>query len=66
MNCQPLVPGRWFEACARDSNLDTTQYINAIILAGIASNAKLGYAFIPVPSEMRELLPPHVFDRLTM
>jgi hypothetical protein len=65
MNGQPMVPDRWFEACARDIGLDEVQYINAIALAGIASNAKTGHAYISMPREMSKLLPLAILERLT-
>jgi len=65
MNGQPMVPDQWFEACSREAGLDDVQYINAIALAGIASNAKTGHAYITIPREMARLLPRSVFERLT-
>jgi D-alanine-D-alanine ligase len=64
INGQPMVPDRWFEACARGAGLDEIQYINAIALAGIVSNAGIGHAFVPIPQDMVDLLPSHVVDRL--
>jgi D-alanine-D-alanine ligase-like ATP-grasp enzyme len=65
MNGQPMVPDRWFEACSREAGLDEVQYINAIALAGITSNAKTGHAYISMPREMAKVLPIQVLERLT-
>jgi len=65
MNGQPMVPDRWFSACAADAGLDEAQYLNAIVLASMTANARSGYAFIPAPPEMRTILPAQVFERLT-
>lgn len=65
MNGQPMVPDRWFEACAREAGLDEVQYLNAIALAGIASNAKIGHAYITMPREMAKILPIQILERLT-
>jgi D-alanine-D-alanine ligase len=64
MNGQPMVPDRWFEACAREAGLDSRQYPCAIALAGIEGNAETGHAFIPIPRDMKKILPPLVFERL--
>jgi len=64
MNGQPMVPDRWFEACACEAGLDERQYINAIAMAGIAGNARAGYAFIPIPQEMEKMLPNSIIERL--
>jgi D-alanine-D-alanine ligase len=66
MNGQPMVPDRWFEACSREVGLDDVQYINAIVLAGIASNARTGHADISIPREMTQLLPQRILERLTI
>jgi D-alanine-D-alanine ligase len=65
MNGQPMVPDRWFEACSREAGLGEVQYINAIALAGIASNAKTGHAYISTPREMASILPLPILERLT-
>lgn len=65
VNGQPMVPDRWFEACAREAGLSEEQYLNAIILSSIAWNAENGNAFISVPLEMRAILQPEILGRLT-
>ena len=40
INGQPMVPDKWFEACARGVGLDKGQYLNAIFLSGIARNLR--------------------------
>jgi D-alanine-D-alanine ligase-like ATP-grasp enzyme len=65
LNGQPIVPDRWFEACALEADLDARQYLCAILLAGIVGNARTGHAFIPVPREMARALPGRVYERLS-
>lgn len=65
LNGQPMVPDRWFEACAREAGLDGTQYIEAIALAGISGNARIGHAHIPIPREMARTMPRPILERLT-
>ena len=36
INGQPIVPDRWFEACAQEAGLDEDGYIQAIFAAGIS------------------------------
>jgi len=64
MNGQPMVPDRWFEACASEAGLDARQYLQAIVLAGIVGNAETGHAFIPIPREMAKAVPHGVYERL--
>jgi D-alanine-D-alanine ligase len=64
MNGQPMVPDPWFAACAREAGLDEVQYINAIALAGISGNARLGHAYISIPKEMAHALPSAILERL--
>jgi hypothetical protein len=40
INGQPMVPDRWFAACARTKNLDDDQYLNAIFWAGLVRTAR--------------------------
>jgi D-alanine-D-alanine ligase len=65
LNGQPMVPDRWFAACASESGLDDVQYINAIAYAAISRNAMSGYAYIAMPREMEELLPRSIAKRLS-
>jgi D-alanine-D-alanine ligase-like ATP-grasp enzyme len=64
MNGQPMLPDRWFEACAMEAGLDGRQYLQAVVLAGIDGNAETGHAFIKVPREMEKSVPRGVFERL--
>jgi D-alanine-D-alanine ligase len=64
INGQPMVPDRWFEACGKGLGLDSQQYLQAIILAGIGGNARLGHAFIPVPPSLVRALPGGIVDQL--
>ena len=66
MNGQPMVPDRWFAACAMEAGLDEDQYLNAIVLASMLGNAKSGYAFVPLAREMQALLPKPILERLML
>lgn len=65
LNGQPMVPDRWFEACAAAAGLGERQYLNAIMLASMSGNARTGHAFIPIPRLMERILPKGVFERLS-
>jgi D-alanine-D-alanine ligase len=65
MNGQPMVPDRWFEACACEAGLDSRQYLCAILLSGIVGNAETGHAFIPIPREMERILPRRIYEKLS-
>jgi D-alanine-D-alanine ligase len=65
MNGQPMVPDRWFEACALEAGLDARQYLCAILLAGMVGNAETGHAFIPIPRELEAILPRAVYEKLS-
>ena len=65
VNGQPMVPDKWFEMCAKGSGLETDQYISAIFLAGIVRNLRSGVGGLSIPSPMKELLPPEIYDYLT-
>jgi len=43
INGQPMIPDKWFEACAQGVGLNTAQYINAIFFAGLQRNIHAGY-----------------------
>ncbi len=58
VNGQPMVPDRWFEACAAGAGLGNSQYLQAIALAAMARAADSGLAFIPITRELRGALPP--------
>jgi D-alanine-D-alanine ligase len=64
INGQPMLPDSWFEACAREAGLGPTQYLQAVIVAGIRGNAQTGHAFIPLPRAMARALPPELLARL--
>jgi D-alanine-D-alanine ligase len=65
INGQPMIPDRWFEACASGLGLNTTQYINAIFLSGIVRAISLGKKIVKIPPEMYEVVPSKVFSVLT-
>ncbi len=65
INGQPMIPDRWFEACAGGLGLNTTQYINAIFLSGIVRAISLGNKTVNIPPEMYEVVPLKVFSVLT-
>jgi D-alanine-D-alanine ligase len=64
INGQPMVPDRWFEACARGGGLDAEQCLNAIYLAGITRNNLNGFHDIRVPGKMVEALPGDIYRQL--
>jgi D-alanine-D-alanine ligase-like ATP-grasp enzyme len=57
INGQPMVPDKWFEACAKGAGLSKSQYLNAIFFAGIQRCKEEGYPHLQVPDEMIKLLP---------
>lgn len=65
INGQPMVPDRWFEACARGAWLDTDQYLNAIFLAGIVRNMQNGHEHLQIPGKMVEILPGNIYRRIS-
>ncbi|KAF0111714.1 MAG: D-alanine--D-alanine ligase [Chloroflexi bacterium] len=65
INGQPMIPDKWFEVCASGVGLDSSQYINAIFLAGIVRNIEQGISNLIIPSEMRQHLPSSIFNMLT-
>jgi hypothetical protein len=62
---QPYIFDRDFEACSNEAGLNKEQYPNAVILASIIGNLKLGHTFIPVPHELKLLIPAEIFAKLT-
>ena len=64
INGQPIVPDKWFDACARGVGLDRLQYVNAIFLAGIIRNIEQGKANLIIPLEMKQILPKSILDVL--
>jgi D-alanine-D-alanine ligase len=65
INGQPMVPDRWFDACARGVWLDTDQYLNAIFLAGIVRNIQNGHEHLQIPGKMVEILPGNIYRRMS-
>ena len=57
INGQPMIPDKWFEACAQGVGLNTAQYINAIFFAGLQRNIQAGYHHLKVPEKLNKLLP---------
>jgi D-alanine-D-alanine ligase len=66
VNGQPMVPDRWFEACARGAGLDTDQYLNAIFLAGIVRNTYNGHPGMQIPGGLSEILPGDIYRQLNL
>jgi D-alanine-D-alanine ligase-like ATP-grasp enzyme len=64
INGQPMIPDRWFEACARGAGLDTDQYLNAIFLAGMVRNMQNGHATLQISGKMVEILPGDIFREI--
>jgi D-alanine-D-alanine ligase-like ATP-grasp enzyme len=61
INGQPMIPDRWFDACACGVGLNTTQYINAIFLSGIVRIMAQGNKVVKIPPKMHEVVPSKVF-----
>ena len=64
LNGQPMVPDRWFEACAAGAGLDAGQYLRAIIFAGMARILEEGQSFMRIPAKLAASLPEAVLKRL--
>jgi D-alanine-D-alanine ligase-like ATP-grasp enzyme len=64
INGQPMIPDRWFEACARGVGLNQTQYINAIFLSGIVRSIAQGNITVYIPPEMYKIIPSKVISIL--
>lgn len=65
INGQPMVPDRWFEACACSAGLNHEQYLIAIFLAGINRLIKNGNSKLSIPAKMERILPRIVYQLLT-
>jgi len=64
INGQPMIPDRWFEACASGVGLNQTQYINAIFLSGIVRAIAQGNKTVYIPPEMYEIISSKVISIL--
>ena len=64
LNGQPMVPDRWFEACAAGAGLDAGQYLKAIVFAGMARILEEGQSFMRIPAQLAASLPEAVLKRL--
>ena len=60
INGQPMIPDKWFEACAQGIGLNKTQYLNAILFAVIQRNTHSGYHHLKVPEKLNRLLPEEI------
>lgn len=65
INGLPMIPDKWFEVCANGAGLNSTQYVLAILLAGIVRNMRSGIGKLEIPDEIRDNLPEEVFNTLT-
>jgi D-alanine-D-alanine ligase-like ATP-grasp enzyme len=59
INGQPMVPDMWFGACAQGAGLDTSQYLNAIFLAGLTRLNQEGQE-LSIPQAMVDMLPSRI------
>ncbi|MGV8025263.1 MAG: hypothetical protein AB2L18_01745 [Anaerolineaceae bacterium] len=66
INGQPMIPDKWFEECAKGVQLNTNQYISAIVLSGLVRNSRKRKKNLQVPPLLREFLPTKVFRKLTV
>ncbi|MGA2546603.1 MAG: hypothetical protein ABSF43_08660 [Rectinemataceae bacterium] len=57
INCQPMVPDRWFESCASCAGLGPNNYPVAIVLAAVARLQREGRSLPPIGDRLRSLLP---------
>jgi len=64
INGLPMVPDKWFEVCASGVSLDSEQYIDAIIMAGMGRAIKNRKRDMQVPLQMAQILPASIFARL--
>jgi D-alanine-D-alanine ligase len=64
INGQPMVPDRWFEACARGGGLEVEQYLNAIYLAGITRNRQHEFHLLQAPGKMAKAIPGDIYRHL--
>ena len=60
INAQPMVPDRWFEACASGGGMGPKEYPVAIILVAIARLTEEGRRFPPMDDSLRVSLPDEV------
>lgn len=65
INGQPMIPDRWFEACAFNVGLNQEQYINSIFLAGIVRLIHAGWIGLKIPENMEKIIPRPIFQLLT-
>jgi D-alanine-D-alanine ligase-like ATP-grasp enzyme len=65
VNGQPRLPDPWFEACSSGGGLDSEQYLAAVALAALHRHRSAGPGRLGIPSALRAMLPPAVFERLT-
>ena len=63
INGLPMIPDKWFEACAQSVQMTEDQYLNAIFLSCILRKQAEGKN-IQVPVEMRRMLPQQVLTSL--
>jgi len=64
INGQPMIPDKWFEACASGVGLDSDQYLNAIFLASIVRNNYQGKSNLNIPVKMKQHLPKLILERI--
>lgn len=63
INGLPMIPDKWFAACAQGAQMTEDQYLNAIFLSCILRKQAEGKD-IQVPVEMRRILPRQVLTSL--
>ena len=64
INGQPMLPDKWFAACARSKNMRDDQYVNAIFLAGMVRHIRQRLAKNDIPIEMQKFLPEQIYHQL--
>jgi len=63
INGLPMIPDKWFEACAKGMRMQGNQYLNAIFLSSLL-RARTEGKLLEVPAEMKKALPRRVLDAL--
>ena len=64
INGQPMIPDKWFGACAATVGINTSQYINAIFCSGISRLVAEMNLLCPFPKKMCNLLGENIVSRI--
>lgn len=64
INGQPMVPDKWFGSGAWGAGMDESQYLNAILLAGLSRCSRKD-SRLSIPEQMSQALPETIFSYIT-